>query len=202
MPQYHRLAVSVVAIQIFCMQHIACANVDENNMFALLRSDVLITGCSDHTALILSKMHISLQLPEPIVTLICTYTHAQHISNTIPDTLVTLFYALVAHTRSDLESGEYDAGEPQRQNHSPVDIYSSQRTPASIFYQRVVCSTYLLPSYQRISIGTVLRSLPRCSIVLSRSMCTISPLLVFSYIHRVYAHRRKANSYCPYIVYI
>ena len=55
------------------------------------------------------------------MTLICTYAHAQYISNTIPDTLVTLFYALVAHIRSDLESGEYDAGEPQRQNHSPVE---------------------------------------------------------------------------------
>ena len=46
-PQYHQLAISVLAIQIVCMQHLACINADENNMFALLRSDVLTTFVAD-----------------------------------------------------------------------------------------------------------------------------------------------------------
>ena len=41
------LAVSVVAIQILYMQQITCEHVDENNMFALLRSDVLTTFVAD-----------------------------------------------------------------------------------------------------------------------------------------------------------
>ena len=46
-PPYHRLAVSVVAIQILYMHQITCEHVDENNMFALLRSDVLTTFVTD-----------------------------------------------------------------------------------------------------------------------------------------------------------